>query len=535
MDTQAKIAELELKAQILQIEIQQLKLQIGHGENRPIPQRIEAPIKKQEKAALDWEHLITRIWLPRIFILVLLVGVLWGFSAAVSAGIVTKPVRCLLGLLGMGVLYWQGETQIKRNRAALGQVLIGGSISLGVLTIFAAHMLYGYLSPAFAFMGNIAAISIGVYLSIRHKSQAMMILSAVGGFLVPFLVDTHTPNFWVFTVYESLLSVTLLFLALAYRFSYLYYLSFALLHLALAIGAIEGHIWSSQSELSFLAAVSFQHLALFYFFITKQTQEKSKMTLLFASFTLISLWVGTLKPQWFEAFALVLSILYSLWTLFGVRKHRQETVLTMSIATFGWALYLAEITSGQHFALLLLIEGFLAIALGIFFKSKLQKVTGSAVYAFGTFLILSREIEAIASLQTLSFIVLIASVLALYTLFKKSTEGGGKRLQWFLWADSILGLWFLTQVTQALVQDIDYDMQHLAVSFVWAFYAIAIVTNGIWRNRKQVRLAGISFLFITLLKIIIVDLPGVSIAIRAVLFIALGCAGILVSRFSYKK
>ncbi|MGO4274314.1 hypothetical protein AB4Z22_31520, partial [Paenibacillus sp. TAF58] len=65
--------------------------------------RHEATIPVQQPAPpRDWEHLIARVWLPRIFIVVFLLGVLWGFTAAVNAGIITEPVRCILGVIVAG-------------------------------------------------------------------------------------------------------------------------------------------------------------------------------------------------------------------------------------------------------------------------------------------------------------------------------------------------------------------------------------------------------------------------------------------------
>ncbi|KIL37164.1 hypothetical protein SD70_30910 [Gordoniibacillus kamchatkensis] len=134
MDIQSKINELEDRVNQLQHEISALKRHVndtsGSENVKPIP--TAEPVVPQAghstvKKEFDWEHLIAKVWLPRIFILVLLIGVLWGFGAAVSAGIITKPVRCLLGHLATAVLYWQGERQIRKEQAGFGAgVFISG-------------------------------------------------------------------------------------------------------------------------------------------------------------------------------------------------------------------------------------------------------------------------------------------------------------------------------------------------------------------------------------------------------------------------
>ncbi|MFC5447465.1 DUF2339 domain-containing protein [Paenibacillus aestuarii] len=548
MDIQNKINELETRVNQLQNEIGDLKRhvngEISRKDVQSVPPVTSSPsvepvpiVPKQTivKKEVDWEHLLARVWLPRIFILVLLIGVLWGFGAAVSTGLITKPIRCLLGLIATAVLFWQGERQIRKQRSALGQVLLGGSISMSIITIFAAHMLYGYLYSTAAFALNILAIAAGVFISIRHKSEIMILLSTFGGFLVPFLVKSDIPNFWVFTVYELLLSVTMLYISLQYRFRVLYYSAFFLLHLALLVGVAFGNVSHQHAGFAFLTSACLQHLALFVYFVVRKIQAPSKIATLFISFTLTCVWVRFLEPSYFGRFVIIASAAYVLWAVFAVIKNRPERFVMMAIATFSLFLWINEITHGETSALVFMMEGFLAVVLGIVLASRLQLITGSVVYLIGASNVLSGKMEDIYSLQTLSGLLLIATIYTVYVLFKKYHAEHSKRIQWLLWIDSIVTLWFITQISTCLTVNLKYDMQHLVVSFAWALYAIVIIAIGIWINQKKVRLAGILFLFITLVKVICIDLPDVSIAIRAMLFIVIGCMGIVVSRLLYKK
>ncbi|MGU3473634.1 DUF2339 domain-containing protein [Paenibacillus sp. D51F] len=73
------------------------------------------------------------------------------------------------------------------------------------------------------------------------------------------------------------------------------------------------------------------------------------------------------------------------------------------------------------------------------------------------------------------------------------------------------------------------------MSAVWIVYAIALITGGIMLRRPKARLAGMLLVLLTLLKVIFIDVPGVTIAVRAILFIGLGVVGIAVSRVMYSK
>ena len=108
---------------------------------------------------------------------------------------------------------------------------------------------------------------------------------------------------------------------------------------------------------------------------------------------------------------------------------------------------------------------------------------------------------------------------------------------------SLILLWmeklFLTYLSHTADQfpdsTITYDYQHLILSAVWAVYAILLIVFGLIVQKPKARLVGIIFLFVTLLKIIFIDLPDVSTAVRAILFIGLGAIGVGISRLFYKR
>lgn len=84
-----------------------------------------------------------------------------------------------------------GEWQIRKGRAALGQVLLGGAIVILILTTFSANVLYGLIHSALAFVLNMIWVSGGILLSKRHHSQPIAVLAGIAGFLVPFLVESN--------------------------------------------------------------------------------------------------------------------------------------------------------------------------------------------------------------------------------------------------------------------------------------------------------------------------------------------------------
>jgi uncharacterized membrane protein len=75
----------------------------------------------------------------------------------------------------------------------------------------------------------------------------------------------------------------------------------------------------------------------------------------------------------------------------------------------------------------------------------------------------------------------------------------------------------------------------MSVSFSWILYAILGIVFGVTKSNKNVRLIGVVLIITTLLKLIFIDLPNVSLIVRAILFIGLGGVGLLISRLFYIK
>jgi hypothetical protein len=168
----------------------------------------------------------------------------------------------------------------------------------------------------------------------------------------------------------------------------------------------------------------------------------------------------------------------------------------------------------------------------------MQQITGVLVFIMGSINVLYHPITEIFSLGTLAWLVLLVSIASLYIATNRILEESRGKSEFnllLLWSEAILFLVFITEVTNVLTDSLSFDYQHLILSAVWVVYAILVIFTGIIMKRQKVRLAGILFLFVALIKIVLVDLPDVSTAIRAILFLGLGTIGVAISRLFYKR
>ncbi|MDR0268221.1 DUF2339 domain-containing protein [Paenibacillus sp.] len=514
----------------------------GPGMNPYAYNNMQRPhIPAQPKPPKDWEHLIARVWLPRIFIVVLLLGVLWGFTAAVTAGYLTEPVRCLLGVVAASVMYWLGERQIRSQREALGQVLLGGAIGVLILSVFASHVLYDLIPSGLAFVLYILSIALCIFTALRRHSQTLIIIATVAGYLIPFLVHSAHPSAWVFTGYETLFSLAMIFVALKFDFRAAYYVAIGVLHLPLLIGCVAGDF--RESRHIFITAIFMQHAALMaYALLGTKRRKLDEILSLFPGFGILVFWIYALYPvtdigiQWRPLMLIAWALIYSLIAFIKHIRAEQAPVF-VSIATAAWFLWALDILNHSYSPAAAIIIGTAGLLLGFKISSYMQQITATVALVYGASQTIILAIHDIVSAESLTWLILLISLVFLAYFIRRMPEGVSFHLlpDILMWVDALLVIIFLTQITNVLTADLTFDLRHLILSAVWAAYAIVVIISGVLFQKLMVRFAGLALLFLTLVKVIIVDLPDVSVAIRAILFIGLGALGILVSRFLYKR
>ncbi|WP_026694314.1 DUF2339 domain-containing protein [Peribacillus kribbensis] len=553
MNLEQRVEELEERVRLLEGELREKKnptmsVTPVKAEKRPekaltsiqnpVAQRILS--KPLEKENGDYEKMITQVWLPRIFILVLLAGVIWGFKAASNYGIINPKIKSVLGYIISAVLIWLGYRQFPNKREVLGQVLLGGSIALLMLTTFAMTNLYMLISSNTAFFINILWIAAGIYFTIHFKSQALGLLSVIGGFLVPFLIGSKTGNAFVFTGYETILYLAFLYIAMKYRYIVLYFASAILLNMVLLIYAVIG---SGDLETGRLlaSAVIIQHIFLLAALLLRNRFMLQQAGAVLASFAVTYAWVrGEFQHTGISVFLLASLLLYVIigYTSY---KRKQETIGSTAITTALAAMlfYIVYAVDQDANGLFLLMEGTLAIYLSSRLRSKLQLITGFLVFLIGCCLTFTADIQNILSIETLSWLIFFAAAFFIwhYYVQKRTFKTDDKTILSILagGAVSLLGLYFLTQETSIAAEDLSINGQHMILSLIWSLYAASLILAGLLRKIKMARYLGIGYLLLTLLKLIFLDIPSVSIMIRAILFIGLGTLGLIISRLFYQK
>lgn len=550
MENEKKIDELERRVDELRKEAYELKALILEMKRESVPKqtqtvveqvkvneekRVEQSIKQREQ--IDWEKKIGQVWLPRIFIFVLLLGIIWAFKAASDYGFMQPPLKVAVGFIAAGLLFFLGQKQLSKNRNALGQVLLGGSVVLLLIDTFAAHVLYDMFSSIFAFILNIIWISLGIYLAHRYKSEPLAILTGIGGYLIPFLLETRDPNIVNFVVFETIFYLTMLIFALKKKFTYLYTVSFLLLHVTLLAAVMFS---GASDERIFGVAVMIQHVLLLVTFFIKRLFIKKQITVLFTSFLLTAAWVGlTFSEGYYELIILFSFILYCFVSAYLWKTDKERLVAAVSISTVALLLFLLSKFEVENIQGLVMIQGLISIYLGMKIKSKLNFIIGATIYIVSALFIFSMMFHSILSVEFVNWVILLVSAwvivkfISMTDVIKESDKETYKVI--ILTVFLILLLIFTTLLANALTTHFSVNIQYMTVSFSWAVYALISIFLGVSRSNKVLRVFGLILLFITLGKLLFVDLVTTSILVRAILFIGLGIIGVFGSRIFYTK
>ncbi|MED3851786.1 DUF2339 domain-containing protein [Priestia megaterium] len=546
-----RIEELERKISSLEEDVARLK-SLVYKTNSPRSKTVHAPPKQREETTkrpaqtaakssqaieepVDWEKVLFQTWLPRIFIFVFIIGVLWGFKAASDYGLMNEKAKVVLGFVVSIGFAVTGRFQIKKGRLVLGRVLVGGAIPILMLTTFAMHSLYHLAGPTLAFILNASWIILGIIATVFYRSQALGIISAVGGVLVPFLIESNSPNALVFIGYETLLYIAFLYVAIKQKYSILYVLSAVLLNLTLLI--YYSFVGDNGVKELLGMAILIQHLCLISsFFLSQSVLQVYAFTLL-SSLAVTYGWLLAVFDDGTTTMVLLALVIIYAVGVYSVRSSKEKFEFFITYLIVAVAFFIHQLVDLREGVILYVIQGLAVYYIAMTYKNLLHQLFSYTIYILSATYILVTPIEQVLSLPTLNWLVVLASILVFIWISIQKTEQdehdtfkiGGSIVF------SILSLIFATEVTAAGTNHLSANPQTLIMTAVWLGLSIAAFVIGSLKTFKTATYIGVGILFLTLFKLVLYDLPFIPMAIRALLFIVLGAIGLIISRLFYKK
>ncbi len=168
------------------------------------------------------ERLGTR-WVVWIGGLTLALGGFFMVRYSIEAGLLGPGVRTLLGGAFALALLAAGEVTRRKESistiaalpiANIPAILTAAGTAVAFATVYAAYALYGFLSPASAFV-LLGLVALGTLAAALLHGPALAGLGIAAAFVTPVLVSSEAPDYWALYVYLAIVTAAAFALARA--------------------------------------------------------------------------------------------------------------------------------------------------------------------------------------------------------------------------------------------------------------------------------------------------------------------------------
>jgi uncharacterized membrane protein len=486
------------------------------------------------------ENFIGGKLLNRIGALIVVFAVAYFLKWSFDNDIIGELGRCVLGLVaGIGLMA-AGQIILKKSYTVFSQGLTGAGIAIIYLSTYAAVNYYHLISPytAFALM-FITAITAGVLAAIGDMSGTAVI-ATIGGFLVPFLMGSHTGEIVPLLTYIFILNLGVLFLA--------YYRQWFFLDIMALIGTglvsvaaynMEWQLWVGQG---FLTAFLFLFIIVAALYNHRTRNDNPFLLLatglLFSVFTFVNLNVQL--KDWLGLISLSLAAIY-LGTYLFIRFRNLGTVLfTRTVLII--ALVFSLLTLPAQLQGVYNQMAWLAVAAAWLYFSYLTHNTPT--YFIGIIIMvvtcLSIQVETHPQ-PVFNKTTLILSLSALGWF-------------WALWvalknysSKKVLTAPIVVIITSIVFYMLDYDISNgiyfyqanqsftFLIPISWALVSSMVLWLGVHRDDTSIRLFSLLLYGIVIIRTIFYDLRQLDTVFKIMVLMAIGLIALAISFFYQKR
>lgn len=233
----------------------------------------------------DLEGTIGKLWLNRIGIIAILIGVAYFLKLAIDNNWIGPGMRVLIGIAaGIAVVLWSERFRSKGS-VSFSYSLKAIGIGILYLSLWAASQKYHLVPSSFAFIAMIVVTASTITLALTQNAEILAVYAMIGGFSTPALVSTGENHEIVLFSYICLLDLAILVMVSAKPWRRI----------------IWGSFWGTAIMYIGWAAEFYDHteLALTVLFAS----------LFFAIFAVVPLVTPLTRSRWHHGFSLTLTVL----------------------------------------------------------------------------------------------------------------------------------------------------------------------------------------------------------------------------------
>ncbi|MFJ7837977.1 DUF2339 domain-containing protein [Lysinibacillus sphaericus] len=281
LEMEQRIAKLEKEMVALRREMDELKHQQSQEKttiqniNKSITGQSALPIAKAKptpptspiptaKTNVQQGHSIEEqiMWaLPKVFMVILVLGVLWGLKLVSDYGYLSNEVKIILAYLlsiALATIAYVAERK-KLGSSAVTISLYGGAFIVGILTTAAGAMLYDVLGLTLALFIAILFIGYGIAISYLKKNEVLTLFVSFTSLLLPYLLEYMDFSAYIILFFVIVLFTMLQFVILQHKQKIALYVATFFSILAISIVA-----FMNNDNQGMFALGLFMTLAIFY-------------------------------------------------------------------------------------------------------------------------------------------------------------------------------------------------------------------------------------------------------------------------------
>ncbi|PYF07341.1 DUF2339 domain-containing protein [Ureibacillus chungkukjangi] len=397
---------------------------------KDVPQQVQSsnlkkPTPPPSKKQRSLEEMI--LWLlPKIFMVILVLGVLWGLKVISDFELLSNGLKIVLAYclsIGLIIIGFILDLRKPDSSQIFTVVLYGGGFIIGILTTAAGAILYDVLGLYFALLLALVYIGYGVTICYVKKNQVLSIFVIFTSLLLPYLLEYMDFNGMMILLYVLIVYGFMQFVVVKYNQSITMYTSFIFSMLAVHI------IWGLNDDSAGMYVISLILLNMILLLVWWELYKPfSKWRAIHEGF-LFSLNGFTILLINFIAdnatFPLLfLTAIYFTVALFANKRNESRIVdIAGTLSLLKIFNIIMVINAIDHLEIVLLpLSAFLGLMIGLKLNANLMKILYSILFTFFVIVhLIVDDITPFWTMEHLNYLLIFIYLIVLFLYLKRLT------------------------------------------------------------------------------------------------------------------
>lgn len=441
------------------------------------PQVKESEYQKAPKKTFE-EQLIGI--LPKVFMLIFVLGVLWGLKLMSDYGMLGNQMKVLLAYctsIAIGALALFLEKKGKSSRT-IHLALYSGSFTIGILATAAAVLIYDVMTTTVALWIALVYIGYGIALCIRKGNEGLTIFVMFTSLLLPYLLEYMSFNALVIVGFIVLLYVAIQYAIIKHR-------QYIALYVTTLFVGLSIFILYEMSEVTSETYAYGAFVAIITFFVSWIFMKKEEKRLTLHCNLLYSYGIaGITALQVFEQLTVDKMILFFFMTVFLVGTvlwekkrgiHYAVDIFAALVIISVINMILASKMDDDWRLILLFISGTIGFILAIRLEAKTMKITNIALlFLTALFVFLLQNVYQ--PMKILTHIIAILSMVICIFYNERTTKQVKISLQKIIWPDIVRIVTYIFILIFVIKLENEYTLETLGEYYLtYTFIALSSI------------------------------------------------------------